>query len=71
MPINRCVCHDITFREIKEIAERRSLPAIEDLREEKICSTQCKLCDPYIREMLKTGQVSFEPGFVPNSSLKK
>lgn len=71
MSINRCICHDITFVEIKEIAAGQNLSTIEELRQEKICSTQCKLCEPYIREMLRTGRTSFEPGFVPNSGLSR
>ena len=62
MSVNRCICHDVSFRDIKETASEKGIYSLEQLREEGICSTQCKLCEPYIREMLRTGQTSFEPG---------
>jgi len=71
MSVNRCICHDITFGEIKEIARAQNLYTIEELRSEEICSTRCKLCEPYIKAMLKTGQTSFEPGTVPKSGLNR
>lgn len=69
MSVNRCICHDISFAEIREIADRENLSTIEELRKENICSISCKLCEPYIKEMLKSGRTSFEPGLVPNSGL--
>lgn len=63
MPVDRCICHNILFREIKRIADERGITTLEELQVEKISSTSCKLCLPYVREMLKTGQTSFKPGF--------
>ncbi|PWN06617.1 hypothetical protein DDZ15_08865 [Rhodohalobacter mucosus] len=71
MSVNRCICHDISFGEINQIAAGKNLCTIEELREEEICSTQCRLCEPYIRAMLKTGQTSFEPGLIPNTGRKR
>ncbi len=61
MPVDRCICHQISFSEIKRISEERGLQSVEELRVEKVCSTNCKLCEPYIRKMLETGETSFKP----------
>lgn len=59
MPVDRCICHKITFSEIKKIAEERNFSSIEELQKAKISSTNCKLCEPYIKQMFKTGLTSF------------
>lgn len=60
MPIvDRCICHQITFEEIKKIAKSKGLSTIEQLQREKISSTNCRLCKPYIERMLETGETSF------------
>ncbi|WP_234572542.1 (2Fe-2S)-binding protein [Rhodohalobacter sp. 614A] len=61
MPVDRCICHKISFADIKRITESRGLTTLEQLRAEKICSTNCKLCGPYIKKLLQTGRTSFEP----------
>lgn len=60
MKVDRCVCHEISFSEIKKISEEQDLHSIEELRDERICSTNCKMCEPYIREMLQTGETTFQ-----------
>lgn len=67
MAVNRCICHQISFSEIKEIASEKNLTTIEELQAEEICSTNCRLCVDYIRQMLKTGETSFEPILSSNS----
>jgi bacterioferritin-associated ferredoxin len=62
MPINRCICHKITFEELLRIAEEKGLNTVEELQAENLGSTQCKLCEPYLKKMLETGQVSFPVG---------
>lgn len=62
MPINRCICHKITFEELLQIAREKGLKTVEELQREKVGSTQCKLCEPYLKKMLQTGQTSFTPG---------
>ncbi len=63
MPIDRCICHDISFIEVKKIADERGYTSIEEVQEAGISSTSCKLCEPYLRAMFKTGETSFTPGF--------
>lgn len=59
MAVDRCICHKITFSEIKKIAEKNGYSTIEELQKANISSTNCKLCQPYIKKMLKSGKTSF------------
>lgn len=61
MPVNRCICHQISFSDIKTIANARGLTTVQELRAEKICSTNCRLCEPYIKMLLQSGNTSFKP----------
>tara|TARA_R100001143_G_C3361367_1_gene137097 strand:- start:33475 stop:33675 length:201 start_codon:yes stop_codon:yes gene_type:complete len=63
MPVDQCICHEISFAEIKKIAEEKGYTSIEEIQIAGISSTHCKMCEPYIRAMLKTGKTSFIPGF--------
>jgi hypothetical protein len=54
--INKCVCRNIFFSEVFNLLEFNTL---KDLQEEKICADKCKLCKPYILEMIKTGKTEF------------
>jgi bacterioferritin-associated ferredoxin len=53
--VTRCVCHDITFRELKQLADREGL-TLPDLARRTGCTTSCGLCRPYIEVVLATGQ---------------
>lgn len=60
MVVDRCICHETSFRELKEIARERGLNSVEELREAGLSSTNCKLCVPYIKRMLETGETHFD-----------
>lgn len=60
--VNRCVCHEISFREILEYAKIHGLTTAKELQRAHICSTQCKLCLPYVKMVLETEETAFEPG---------
>lgn len=62
MPVDRCICHELTFTEIKQIAKERGFTSFEEIQKAGISSTSCKMCEPYVRAMLKTGKTSFVPG---------
>jgi bacterioferritin-associated ferredoxin len=64
MAVNRCICHQITFSEIKQIAEERGITSVEELAEHNISSTNCQLCKPYLKKMFETGKTSFDPGII-------
>jgi bacterioferritin-associated ferredoxin len=59
MSVDRCICHKISFSEIKKIAEKNGYSTIEELQKANISSTNCKLCQPYVKEMLRSGKTSF------------
>lgn len=60
--ITKCICHDHSFKEIKEYAKEDNLTTVEELREHDFCSNSCRMCTPYVENMLETGQTSFKYG---------
>lgn len=60
--VTRCICHDRTFEEIREYAEERDFSTVEELQNDKYCSCSCRLCVPYVKAALESGQTQFEPG---------
>ncbi len=58
MPIDRCVCRQISFDTLRDIAAEESL-GIEALLDSTGCGSSCGLCVPYIQAMLATGRTSF------------
>lgn len=63
MPVDRCICHEKPFKEIKKIIKEKGYNSLEEIQKAGVSSTSCKMCEPYIRAMLKTGETSFVPGF--------
>lgn len=59
--VDRCICESKTFAELLRIAQKEHLTTVEELQDRKLCGTNCQLCIPYVRQALKTGQVSFDP----------
>lgn len=59
MRIDRCICFDRRFDELKEVADATSAGSIEALQEHIQFGRQCELCHPYVRRMLRTGETSF------------
>ena len=59
MKIDKCICCNITFSEVKEKASNESVKDIDGLLEAVEVARNCKLCLPYLSEMLKTGQTEF------------
>lgn len=57
--INRCVCFDITFQKLKTIAQEKNCTSVDELKKHAVFSDKCKLCLPYIKTMLKTGETVF------------
>ncbi|MCC6968656.1 MAG: hypothetical protein IT434_00385 [Phycisphaerales bacterium] len=58
MPIDRCVCRQIPFEELRDIAAEESL-GFEALLDTTGCGSSCGLCVPYIQAMLATGRTTF------------
>jgi len=57
MAVNRCVCHEVTFREISDLARRGM--SFEQIKERTGCSTGCGSCEWYARLAALTGVVDF------------
>jgi len=56
--VDRCVCLDITFVELKRRSEKEHLD-FDALSRATGCCTVCTSCEPYVRLMLRTGQTDF------------
>ena len=59
MQIDRCLCYDRTFAELKATAAREDVRSVAALQQHVIFGQNCKLCHPYVRRMMRTGQVVF------------
>lgn len=57
--IKKCLCHDKTFKALKQVAEHSGASTLEALEEEVSFGQQCGRCRPYVRKMLETGDISF------------
>ncbi|MFM7133934.1 MAG: bacterioferritin-associated ferredoxin [Planctomycetota bacterium] len=72
--IDRCVCYDVRFAELKEIAERERSHAnplmVDDLSKRLGCGSCCGLCRPYIERMLETGETVFNEVIEPRERAK-
>jgi bacterioferritin-associated ferredoxin len=58
--IDRCICHEVPFEEALELAEAEGCETVEDLRERIDICGSCRMCLPYLRKALETGQTEFE-----------
>lgn len=68
MPVSRCICHDISFAELKKLAEAGARD-LEALSRQTGCGTGCGMCIPYIRVMLATGDT--DQPVLPDASLRR
>jgi bacterioferritin-associated ferredoxin len=65
--VSGCICKATPFGELypRAVAAGWSL---DDLMRETGCGTQCGLCRPYLRRMLRTGQTAFTELLGPDDS---
>lgn len=59
MPVDRCVCHNVTFAELKAMSTPTT--TVIELSAKTNCCTGCGMCRPYITLMLRTGRTAFAP----------
>jgi len=59
MEIDRCMCYQRTFEELKAVAEETGSESLEELQEHAVFGHNCQLCHPYVRAMLDTGTTVF------------
>lgn len=61
--IDRCLCFNRTFAELQKHAQAlvtsQAAPSLEDLQKQVVFGLKCKLCHPYVRRMLRTGETVF------------
>jgi bacterioferritin-associated ferredoxin len=60
MHIDRCYCYQELFADLKRIAEETGADSVEDLQAHVTFGHNCQLCHPYVRRMLRTGDVAFD-----------
>ena len=59
LKIDKCICSNITFSEVKKIAQLINAKDIIDLQEKIDVARNCRLCVPYLKEMLNSGETEF------------
>ena len=57
--IDRCYCFGKTFAELKRTADRTGAATVAELQRHAAFGQRCKLCHPYVRRMLRTGETVF------------
>jgi bacterioferritin-associated ferredoxin len=55
--VTHCICYDISLEQLRDRARRDNLD-LEGLKNATGCCTGCGMCEPYVRVMLKTGQIA-------------
>ena len=58
MIVDRCICRNVTFQDLKAVAEQGSAD-IDSLTRATGCGSSCRLCRTYVMLMLSTGQTAF------------
>jgi NAD(P)H-nitrite reductase large subunit len=58
--VDRCVCYEKTFSEMKALIDAKRLNTIEELKKYMVFGENCKICIPYVQMIFKTGKTSFD-----------
>lgn len=59
MTIDRCFCFATTFARLAEVAAETGAETVPELQRHALFGQKCRLCHPYTRRMLRTGQTVF------------
>ncbi len=59
MRIDRCYCFQQTFFCLQKVAEATGAETVEEVQQHVTFGQKCKLCHPYVRRMLRTGETVF------------
>jgi len=59
MHIDRCYCFQKTFAELRSVSEDARASSVQELQEHVVFGQNCRLCHPYVRRMLRTGETRF------------
>ncbi len=57
--VDRCVCFDKTFAEMKNIIDEKGIASIYELKKIIPFGNNCGICMPYVEQVIKTGKTSF------------
>lgn len=57
--VDRCVCFQKSFADLLVIAKKTGARTLDELQEETEFGMACRLCNPYVRRMLITGETTF------------
>lgn len=59
MRIDRCACFQVTFADLMAVAHHTGAGDVEQLQRHVDFGQRCRLCHPYVRRMLRTGETVF------------
>jgi NAD(P)H-nitrite reductase large subunit len=59
--VNRCVCFDKTFSEMKKLIDKHHITNLDELKKYFIFGENCRTCLPYVELVLRTGKTEFDP----------
>jgi hypothetical protein len=59
--VDRCVCFNSLFSEMQQVMLHNKLNTFEELKKHVTFGENCKLCEPYVKLMINTGGIEFEP----------
>lgn len=59
MRIDRCICYGRTFADLVNRAQEHGIENAEALQEVEPFGLNCRLCLPYMRHALRTGETVF------------
>ncbi len=59
MTIDRCICFDQPFAQLKKVAHATGAATLPDLQAHVRFGLKCRLCHPYVQRMLATGETCF------------
>jgi len=65
--IDRCVCYDVRFTDLKRALDERPRTN-EEIRAEFGCMDCCGMCRPYIERMRETGETVFHQILIPQDA---
>lgn len=57
--IDRCLCFQVSFKELSEIAKRENISTLPQLQAQVVFGKKCQLCHAYVQRMLVTGETVF------------
>jgi len=59
--VDRCVCFDKTFTEMKKVIDKHNITTLDELKKYFIFGENCRICLPYVELVLSSGKTEFEP----------